>query len=144
MWEWTDWLELPKTDVREENQLGKGQFAVVYKGKVKIGNEWRPCAVKKLLGKLTFQRLILASLSYEMKLTNSVSSTPCNKAKAHIDFINLVARERLNCVLSNLIVYLHPLNMSDAGAFFWGWILKDFNQVQKEKGEFVIVGPRAP
>ena len=119
MWEWSDWLELPRTDVRKENKLGEGQFGVVYRGMVKIGSEWRPCAVKILLGKLTFQRLIPASLSYGIKLTNSVSSTPCNKPKADIDFINLVAREGLNSVLSNLIAYLHPLNMSDAGAFSW-------------------------
>ena len=144
MWAWSDWLELPRTDVRIEDQLGEGQFGVVYKGMVTIDDEWRPCAVKKLLGKLTFQRLIPASLSYGIKLTNSVASTPCNKAKADIDFVNLVAREGLNSVLSNLIAYLHPLNMSDAGAFSWSWILKNFNQVQKEKGEFVIVCPRAP
>ena len=39
-------------------------------------------------------------------------------------------------------VYLDPLNMSNAGDFSWGWILKDFIQVQKEEGKFVFVCPR--
>ena len=29
--------------------------------------------------------------------------------------------------------------MSNAGDFSWSWILKDFIQVKKEKGEFVVV-----
>ena len=114
-WSWLDWLELPRTNVRQDIKLGEGQFGVVYKGMVKIGSEWRPCAVKILRGKYTFQRLNPASLSYGIKLTNSVAPTPCNKAKADIDFINLVARKQL----SNLTAYLYTLNMSDAGAFFW-------------------------
>ena len=39
-------------------------------------------------------------------------------------------------------VYLDPLNMSNVGDFSWSWILKDFIQVQKEKGKFVVVCPR--
>ena len=41
-------------------------------------------------------------------------------------------------------VYLDPLNMSNAGDFSWGWILKNFIQVQKEEGKFVVVCPRPP
>ena len=41
-------------------------------------------------------------------------------------------------------VYLDPLIMSNAGDISWSWILKDFIQVQKEKGEFVVVCPRPP
>ena len=41
-------------------------------------------------------------------------------------------------------VYLDPLNMSNTGDFFWRWILKDFIQVQKEEGKFVVVCPRPP
>ena len=41
-------------------------------------------------------------------------------------------------------VYLHPLNVSNAGNFSWGWIVKDFIQVQKEEGKFVVVCPRPP
>ena len=33
-------------------------------------------------------------------------------------------------------VYLDPLNMSNAGAFSWKRILKDFIQVQKKEGKF--------
>ena len=36
-------------------------------------------------------------------------------------------------------VYLDLLNMSNAGDFSWSWILKDFTQVQKEEGKFVVV-----
>ena len=41
-------------------------------------------------------------------------------------------------------VYLDPLNMSNAGDFSWSWIRKDFIQVQKEEGKFVVVCPRPP
>ena len=41
-------------------------------------------------------------------------------------------------------VYLDPLNVSNAGNFSWGWIVKDFIQVQKEEGKFVVVCPRPP
>ena len=41
-------------------------------------------------------------------------------------------------------VYLEPLNMSNAGDFSWSWILKDFIQVPKEEGKFVVVCLRPP
>ena len=41
-------------------------------------------------------------------------------------------------------VYLDPFNTSYAGDFSWSWILKDFIQVQKEEGKFVVVCPRPP
>ena len=41
-------------------------------------------------------------------------------------------------------VYLDPLNMSNAGDFSWSWIRKDFIQVQKEEGKFVVLCPRPP
>ena len=45
------------------------------------------------------------------------------------------------CALSNLIA---PPYMLNAGDFFWGWIIKDFIQVQKDTGKFVVVCPRPP
>ena len=41
-------------------------------------------------------------------------------------------------------VCLDPLNMSNVGDFSWSWIRKDFIQVQKEEGKFVLVCPRPP
>ena len=41
-------------------------------------------------------------------------------------------------------VNLDPLNMFNASDFSWSWILKDFIQVQKEEGKFVVVCPRPP
>ena len=41
-------------------------------------------------------------------------------------------------------VYLDPLKMSSADDFSWSWILKDFIQVQKGEGKFVVVCPRPP
>ena len=41
-------------------------------------------------------------------------------------------------------VYLDALKMSNEDDFSWGWILKDFIQVQKEVGKFVFVCPRPP
>ena len=40
-------------------------------------------------------------------------------------------------------VYLDLLNMSNAGDFSWSWF-KDFTQVQKEEGKFVVVRLRPP
>ena len=40
--------------------------------------------------------------------------------------------------------YLASLNTSNAGDFSWSWILKDFIQVQKEEGKFVVACPRPP
>ena len=36
------------------------------------------------------------------------------------------------------LVYLDRLNMSNASNFSWSWILKDFIQVQKDEGKFVV------
>ena len=53
--------------------------------------------------------------------------------------------KKMNLRFSKLIrVYLGPLNMSNAGDFSWCWSLKDFIQVQKEEGKFVVVCPRPP
>ena len=41
-------------------------------------------------------------------------------------------------------VYLDPLNMSNVGDFSWSWILKDFIQVQREEGKFVVVCSHPP
>ena len=41
-------------------------------------------------------------------------------------------------------VYLDPLKMSNVGDDSRSWILKDFIQVQKEVGKFVIICPRPP
>ena len=41
-------------------------------------------------------------------------------------------------------VYLGPLNKSNAGDFSWGLILKDFIQVQKQEGKFVVICSRPP
>ena len=41
-------------------------------------------------------------------------------------------------------VYFDPLNMSNAGDFSWSWIVKDFIQVQKGEGKFVVVYARPP
>ena len=41
-------------------------------------------------------------------------------------------------------VYLDPLNMTNAGDFSWSGSFKDFIQVQKEEGKFVVACPRPP
>ena len=41
-------------------------------------------------------------------------------------------------------VYLHQLNLSNAGNFSWSWIPKDFIQFQNDKGKFVVVCLRPP
>ena len=35
--------------------------------------------------------------------------------------------------------YLDTLNMSKVGDFSWSWILKDFIEVQKQEGKFVVL-----
>ena len=41
-------------------------------------------------------------------------------------------------------VYLAPFNVSNAGDFPWSLIHKDFIQVQKEEGKFVVICPCPP
>ena len=41
-------------------------------------------------------------------------------------------------------VYLDPLNMSNVGDVSWSCILKDFIQVQKQEGKFVVICPCPP
>ena len=52
--------------------------------------------------------------------------------------VNVAEKMNLRSFKLNL-VYLDPLNMSNAGDFSWSWILKDFIQVQKGEGKFVVV-----
>ena len=40
--------------------------------------------------------------------------------------------------------YLELLNTSNAGHVSWSWILKDFIEVKKEEGKFVVVCLRPP
>ena len=56
---------------------------------------------------------------------------------------NVVKKTNLRSFKLNR-VYLDPLNMSNVGDFSWSWIRKDFIQVQKEEGKFVVVCPRPP
>ena len=41
-------------------------------------------------------------------------------------------------------VYLDPLNMSNTGDVPWSKNLKNFIQVKKDEGKFVVVCPRPP
>ncbi|CAH3146164.1 unnamed protein product, partial [Porites evermanni] len=43
-----DWVELERSEVKLDEMLGEGAFGEVYKGEVQIGEEKRPCAVKKV------------------------------------------------------------------------------------------------
>ena len=56
---------------------------------------------------------------------------------------NVAKKTNLRSFKLNL-VYLDPLNMSNVGDFTWKCILKDFIQVQKGEGKFVVVCPRPP
>ena len=46
-----DCAEIPRSDVTLQDKLGEGAFGDVYKGLVRIGEQVRACAVKKLKGK---------------------------------------------------------------------------------------------
>ena len=39
-------------------------------------------------------------------------------------------------------VYLDSLSLSNGGDFSWSWILKEFIQVHKEKGKFLVLCSR--
>ena len=45
-----------------------------------------------------------------------------------------VAKKMNLCSLKLIHVYLDPLNMSNAGNFYWRWILKDLFRLKKIKG----------
>ena len=48
-------------------------------------------------------------------------------------------------ILSRLFgSYLDAFNLSHEGDYSWSLILKDFIQVQKERGKFVVVCSRPP
>ena len=46
-----DCAEIPRSDVTLQDKLGEGAFGEVYKGLVRIEEQVRACAVKKLKGK---------------------------------------------------------------------------------------------
>ena len=51
--------------------------------------------------------------------------------------------EKINlCSFKLSRVYLDPLKVSNGGDLSLSWILKDFIQVQKDEGKFVVVCPR--
>ena len=56
---------------------------------------------------------------------------------------NVAKRMNLHFFKLNRI-YLDPPNISNASAFSWSWIVKDFTRVQKEEGKFVVVSWRPP
>lgn len=45
------WFELPRSAVEFKEKLGEGAFGEVFKGVVRIGGQFKNCAVKKLKGK---------------------------------------------------------------------------------------------
>ena len=55
-----DWVELERSEVKLDEVLGEGAFGEVYKGEVQIGEEKRPCAVKKVKGKIVFIALLVS------------------------------------------------------------------------------------
>ena len=56
-----DWVELERSEVKLDEMLGEGAFGEVYRGEVQIGGEKKPCAVKKVKGKIVFIALLNVS-----------------------------------------------------------------------------------
>ena len=56
-----DWVELERSEVKLHEMLGEGAFGEVYRGEVQIGGEKKPCAVKKVKGKIVFIALLNVS-----------------------------------------------------------------------------------
>ena len=55
-----DWVELERSEVKLDDMLGEGAFGEVYRGEVQIDGEKRPCAVKKVKGKIVFIALLVS------------------------------------------------------------------------------------
>ena len=55
-----DWVELERSEVKLDEMLGEGAFGEVYRGEVQIDGEKRPCAVKKVKGKIVFIALLVS------------------------------------------------------------------------------------
>ena len=55
-----DWVELERSEVKLDDMLGEGAFGEVYRGEVQIDGEKRPCAVKKVKGKIVFIALFVS------------------------------------------------------------------------------------
>lgn len=45
------WFELPRSAVEFKEKLAEGEFSEVFKGVVRIGEQFKNCAVKKPKGK---------------------------------------------------------------------------------------------
>ena len=57
-------------------------------------------------------------------------------------FFTILAKRTLS--VFDVILGTDLLNKSNAGDVTWSWIPRDFIQVQKEEGKFVVVCPRPP
>ena len=66
-----DWVEIPRSDVTLQDKLGEGAFGEVYKGLVRIGEQVRACAVKKLKGNILDEALNL--IAWLIFLVNKLS-----------------------------------------------------------------------
>ena len=74
-----------------------------------------------------------------------ISTSNKRKQRHSDDSENIAESDKMNLRCLKLCrVYLDPFNLLNVGAFSGSWILKNFIQLQKEKGKFVVVYKRPP
>lgn len=105
LWKRGNWVELPRADVQLQEKLGEGAFGEAYKGLVRIGREFKLCAVKRLKGEefLGFHRAKNRQLlTYTQTITADFSVGRLYK------IIKVIQKcKTLGCAASVSIVILH-------------------------------------
>ena len=106
LWKRGNWVELPRADVQLQEKLGEGAFGEAYKGLVRIGREFKLCAVKRLKGEkvLGFHRAKNRQLlAYTQTVTADFSVERLYKNNQG----NIQKCKTLGCAVSVSLVMLH-------------------------------------
>ena len=119
-------------------------------------NPWRVRVETSYWGFVNFRmrvKLTKISLVRNIQISSAQIALKSKRLSLHTQYSGAWAKTTTMAVKTSLKnmnlppfklyrAYLHPLNLSNVGDSSWSWILKDFVQVQKETGKFVVVCSR--